>query len=417
MHIAVSQGVQKIASFQADTLLPEEIDLELNFAVRRFISQRYTSQGNKYGKGFEQSQKRLDDLRHLVEDYTGYTSSYMGILYTSTTNGNIYVYRYKFPTDYIFLVSVLSEVTSTCKKEKLPAVEGGVYREYLRIPLSPPQPGYLIQQIEVADEIQAPTSVISATGGLTYDDLISDIYSGDIHPSLSSNDSYTDRYFETTSADSPTADANEYYLVKEYTEQELTAAVNNGEISPGFIKMDAGKIAADGDEDPTKYNGAYAVITWVRSDNSEDTLETILNADPITSYLQTRVYGGLDDTATDYEDTISDFSILRTNCKFVQQDDIYAVLDDPFNSTKATGILYTIQETFVDLYTTQQFIPNSVQLKYIRKPRDINKSKGIGCELPEHTHHEIVEMAVKSILEGFESPRYQSQSSEVLESE
>ena len=115
--------------------------------------------------------------------------------------------------------------------------------------------------------------------------------------------------------------------------------------------------------------------------------------------------------------TLQDLKILRTNCKFVQQDDVYAVLDDPFNSTKETGMLYTIQETFVDLYTTGKFIPNSIQLKYLRRPRAINKLKGIGCELPEHTHHEIVEMAVKSILEGFESPRYQSQSSEVLDSE
>ena len=47
----------------------------------------------------------------------------------------------------------------------------------------------------------------------------------------------------------------------------------------------------------------------------------------------------------------------------------------------------------------------------------MNYRRGIGSELPEHTHDEVVEMAVKSILEAFESPRYQSQSGEVLESE
>ena len=59
MHIAVNLGVQKIASFQADGLLPEEIDYELNTAMRRFINQRYNPRGNKYQRGFEQSQKRL----------------------------------------------------------------------------------------------------------------------------------------------------------------------------------------------------------------------------------------------------------------------------------------------------------------------------------------------------------------------
>jgi hypothetical protein len=109
--------------------------------------------------------------------------------------------------------------------------------------------------------------------------------------------------------------------------------------------------------------------------------------------------------------------MYRTKCKFSQQDDIYALLDDPFNSTKHDAILYTVQETFVDLYTNTTFIPNYIQLRYIRKPAAMTKSGGVGCELPEHTHHEIVEMAVKSILEGFESPRYQTQSREVLESE
>ena len=72
-------------------------------------------------------------------------------------------------------------------------------------------------------------------------------------------------------------------------------------------------------------------------------------------------------------------TILRTNCKFVQQDDIYAVLDDPFNSTKPTGILYT-------LFANRRFVYNvklvleGIQLKYIRRPRAINKLKGIGCE-------------------------------------
>ena len=98
---------------------------------------------------------------------------------------------------------------------------------------------------------------------------------------------------------------------------------------------------------------------------------------------------------------------------------------NPFKEQRTTIDVFTEyyivekeeQETFVDLYAKEFFAPRSIQLKYIRKPASIDKRNGIGCELPEHTHHEIVEMAVKSILEGFESPRYQTQSSEVLESE
>ena len=60
--------MDKIHSFQADLILPEEIDIELNKNIHRFISQRFNSKGNKYGVGFEESQKRIDDLRTLLTE-------------------------------------------------------------------------------------------------------------------------------------------------------------------------------------------------------------------------------------------------------------------------------------------------------------------------------------------------------------
>ena len=62
MHLAVQQGVDKINSLQADMLLPEEIDIELNKSMFKFINTKY-GRNNIYRKGFEQSQKRIDDLK------------------------------------------------------------------------------------------------------------------------------------------------------------------------------------------------------------------------------------------------------------------------------------------------------------------------------------------------------------------
>ena len=400
MHIAVNLGVQKIASFQADNMLAEEIDYELNTAVRRLISQRYNMQGNKYRRGVEQSQKRLDDLRHLVEDYTTQNSSYMGIGYTSRTNGNIDIYRYKFPNDYMFLVNVLSEVTYDCRKDPVQVTQGYVYKDYLKISLTAPQPGYMLQSIAVPNTQGVPEIVIYGQEGLSYDYLIGPYYGANINPSLSNNDSYTDRYFDTVATDSPPADGNELYLERMYQQE-----------GDGFIPIDGQAMSDQTTEEinPEDYNGAYAVLTWVNPSTLQ-TIEQISNIAPTTTYIETR--------AANYNfPAPPQVRISRTNCKFSQQDDIYAILDDPFNSTSPTGILYTVQETFLDLYTNNTFIPNSVQIKYIRKPAAISRRFGVGCELPEHTHHEVVEMAVKSILEGFESPRYQTQSREVLESE
>ena len=49
MHIAINLGVQKLASFQVDNLLPEEIDHEINMAIRRY--QPALLSRPTYGKG------------------------------------------------------------------------------------------------------------------------------------------------------------------------------------------------------------------------------------------------------------------------------------------------------------------------------------------------------------------------------
>jgi hypothetical protein len=92
-------------------------------------------------------------------------------------------------------------------------------------------------------------------------------------------------------------------------------------------------------------------------------------------------------------------------------------MKDPFNRTSFEYIPYSIKENFIDVYSDNTFIVPKVFIVYIRKPKAISITSGIGCELAEHTHQEIVEMTIKSILEGIESQRYNSQSMENLESE
>jgi hypothetical protein len=104
-------------------------------------------------------------------------------------------------------------------------------------------------------------------------------------------------------------------------------------------------------------------------------------------------------------------------CTFAQHDDIYALLDDPFNKTDYDLPFYNIEESYLDIYTTNMFIAEKAIIKYLRKPITVSYNLEIGCELPFHTHDEIVEMAIKSILEGFESQRYNTQSMETFESE
>ena len=93
------------------------------------------------------------------------------------------------------------------------------------------------------------------------------------------------------------------------------------------------------------------------------------------------------------------------------------MLNDPFNTTKYTNPLTTIRSNNIDIYTNDIFIIESVKILYLREPIEISLSLGDDCELPNHTHQEIVDMTVNSILEGISDPRYRSQTTEVGKNE
>lgn len=69
MHIAFKLELDKTESLQYPAFLSEEIDYWLNRAVKQFTKTRYSGINPK-GQGFEQSQKRIDDLRKLIREIT-----------------------------------------------------------------------------------------------------------------------------------------------------------------------------------------------------------------------------------------------------------------------------------------------------------------------------------------------------------
>lgn len=69
MHDAFKLGLDKTESLQYPSFLSEEIDFWLNQAIRKFVKTRYSGINYKR-EGFEQSQKRIDDLRTLTREVT-----------------------------------------------------------------------------------------------------------------------------------------------------------------------------------------------------------------------------------------------------------------------------------------------------------------------------------------------------------
>lgn len=110
--------------------------------------------------------------------------------------------------------------------------------------------------------------------------------------------------------------------------------------------------------------------------------------------------------------------------KFVQHDDYREVLRDPFNSASLEFIPYNFgrssagNSSAIFIYTTglKSGTLSKVYLEYLKRPQKVSLGTyqyidGItypttDCELPEHTHSEIVDLACLLAATAIESPEY-----------
>ena len=317
MHIAIQQGVDKINSLQADMLLPEEIDIELNKSQMRFINTKY-GKNNKYREGFEQSQKRIDDLRSLVKEYSA------PVVFKEQYNNNIWVDQFRLPSDYFYLVNQRSELFIDNCKTIVYSLDDNTPSSYFVMPIEHLHNGSaMISNLSMFADPENPglgTQLLHANAGVF-------VYPTDVQ-------AYKDFLINPTNFASGVV-YGQYVL--------------NG--------LGAKRLPPSGSQRQYAFN------------------------------------------------------------KFSQQDDIFKLLDDPFNTTKRTSPLTTIRGEYIDVYTNDIFIIDKVKITYIRKPKEISLSLGVSCELPEHTHQEIVDMAVSSILEGISDPRFKTHQIEVGKNE
>ena len=382
MHTAIQQGVDKINSLQADMLLSQEIDIELNKSMSRFLNTKY-GRGNKYGKGFEESQKRIDDLRSLVKEYKA------PVIFKEQYNNDFWVDQFRLPSDYLYLVNQRSELfIEDC------------------------------EPIEFTFDDTDPTAFFivpfsNLDDGSDFIDKLN-ILSDPSNPGLG-NQILTTLNYNT------------------YTYPQDTINLKNDLIDP--INWSPGIQIYWESYGQLEYPNSFIVIVdlttynWVNWDSSDAPLTA-------TSSLITALIGTFTPGVawTDDSNSISYLQYTEDGLgakrlppagatrefafnKFIQQDDIFKLLDDPFNTTKYTSPLTTIRGEYIDVYTSDIFIIDKVKITYIRKPRQISLTLGISCELPEHTHQEIVDMTVSSILEGISDPRYQTHQIEVGKNE
>ena len=376
MHLAIQQGVDKINSLQADMLLPEEIDIEINKSQSRFINTKY-GKNNKYREGFEQSQKRIDDLRALVTEYSA------PVTFKEQYNNDFWVDQFRLPSDYYYLVNQRSELlTNNCETVGY-TLDDDNPSSYFVMPLS---------HLYNGNEMNSAITMYADPANPGLGSVIINLNPGTfVYPA----DVQAYRDFLLNTANLPPG-------IEIYFEQYGVLSFPNS-----FIII----------IDPNLYS-------WFNYDSSignnlitkmVSTVPTSTGPEDITNKVVSGQYvsNGLGAKRITSVDAKREFAFN----KFIQQDDIFKLLEDPFNTTKRTSPLTTIRGEYIDIYTSDIFIIDRVKITYLRKPKQISLSLETSCELSEHTHQEIVDMTVSSILEGISDPRFKTHSIEVSKNE
>lgn len=112
-HREFKIACDKVDSLQfADFTTAERLQF-LNEAVLRFVKQRY-SKNNIYQQGFEEIQKRTDDLKALVK-----TTTQSGVVVQNDIEGFNYK-AYTFPNDYMFYLKSEILINYSIKENCLP---------------------------------------------------------------------------------------------------------------------------------------------------------------------------------------------------------------------------------------------------------------------------------------------------------
>lgn len=383
MHIAIRQGVDKINSLQADDLLPEEVDLEINKNILRFINTKF-GRNNIYQKGFEESQKRVDDLRSLLRSYEA------NVTFLEQYGDKLFVDTFELPGDYMYLVNQRSKVwIDHCRPISYEINVQPLYfltldfNNFIANNLNGNTTGFLLSVDLYEDPDTSGASIAniwSPSAALTSAGWTSDTYPQNI---------------EITRQD---------ILSNPGTGFEIYWESYRGLNFPGqFI------VIVDKETHP-----------WINWDGSLGAVSQAVGkinppfggTPPENQPLQTA------DDPTSYRRVPVEFSDSRTvRNRFSQQDDIHMLLEDPFNTTKFDKPLTTIRNNAIDIYTSDIFIIESLKIQYLRRPSPVSLSLGVDCELPDHTHQEIVAMTVSSILETIADPRYATSRAEVDKNE
>tara|TARA_R110002012_G_scaffold11069_5_gene49691 strand:- start:10750 stop:12258 length:1509 start_codon:yes stop_codon:yes gene_type:complete len=497
MHIAIRQGVDKINSLQADSLLSEEIDIELNKNMRRFINLKY-GKNNIHRKGFEESQKRIDDLSTLIDEYRGFTkfSDREMLSHYKTVSKAQYLYREIFELPYNYMHHIESSCNalrasrSTRVSYRLEFYNDVDYQtnedfeensKYIVIPwskLTSFNGEYvsgaikLVAGLELSED--ADLAVIQGagsnddwgSGGPSMETTIWEATNSNMLLNLDSNgaiinldNSYKEYiinhiltnhiddviikweksnnvFFKDSFIVTLKPDSDLYTWARTQGEaQQIVNTLETVAATAGYsedgIYVASNAVYTEPEDFTTKLKVCGLYIDELYEQVYDDINIEEIDTTDIVGFK--RKFTSSQNTVSKTDDTSDYWTFVKNIGKnfeganlpitYIQHDDLHGLLKDPFNRPGTNSMFGVFTHKAIELYTLSEsstsayLVPDSVKIKYLRTPLPMSFRNNIGCELPQHTHEEIVAMTVSSILEGFSDPRYRTQTAELNKQE
>lgn len=332
MHVAINTEMNKINSALFEVLLPQEIDFAINNSILRFIKQRYGVDSNLKRKGFEMSQKRIDDLRTLVvPNYTA--KAFLPNSYDPDLTEKVLFY---FPGDYMFSVNSRFKVSDN---------ECGTFT-YTTSTVQ-----YSLDMLDI--------NALSITNWANF--------------RIRNN---TDSYVLSLGANATNYNATDdlTYIVRIIL-QKLREQYNFSQYEFYW----------------ENYHGSYYKNKIIIVNKTATDWEYSTDGSTYIDWT-----GSTESALTYYSNTANS----STSGKLAQEDDIFAMQADPFNKTVPDFPLYFTSNYNYNVFIDRNiFVVTDVILSYIRNPKTVSFYLNQDCDLPEHTHSEIVSMTVDYILE------------------
>ncbi len=355
MHIGIDIHLQKIDSEAFDNLLAEEKDWYLNSTVKRFIKNRSSSLSNLKRLGFQESQKRYDDLEKLI------TPASIS-LYKGTESGFVFGI---LPEDYFSLVNS-SSISDFNQCNSIGIVDGDdVEVKYFCIPMTQfvPYNSFSI------------TAVLLGIAGTT-------------EPLF---DSTSSAYPNLTTADQRHILVNQ--LLEQINQLDRWEAryENYGSL---YIKDNLILIDKEfGTGDPTQW----------------DYIETI-HVNPATDETTTTQYTYKTLTFPTLKVGVGSTSksSKRSQNRLINQEHLYRMIAHPFGKSTYSSPISILKNGQIEIAYDDNFLPSKLHIDYIRRPRMIDIKANQSCELAESVHEEIIDLAVQRIKAEISENNYQA---------